>query len=65
MNRRGSTRVSFTVAASGGLAGLGIAASSGSGSLDNAAAQIIRRAAPFPPPPPGAQRQFSIVIEFR
>lgn len=53
---RGDVRVSFTVTASGGLAGLRIASSSGSPELDKAALAIVRRAAPFPPIPPEAGR---------
>ncbi|MFX0545594.1 TonB family protein [Roseovarius sp. S1116L3] len=62
---RGTAVVNFSVAAGGGLAGLAIATSSGSAQLDNAALQMIRRAAPFPAPPPGAQRSFTISIEGR
>ena len=61
----GSAVVSFSVAGSGGLGSVGIARSSGSGALDRAAVQLVRRAAPFPAPPPGAQRSFSITIAGR
>jgi len=53
----GDVRVTFTVTASGGLAGVRIASSSGSPDLDKAALAIVRRAAPFPPIPPEAGRQ--------
>ena len=53
----GDVRVSFTVTASGDLAGVRIASSSGSPDLDNAALAIVRRAAPFPPIPPEAGRK--------
>ena len=59
---RGRAVVSFTVAGGGGLAALGLAASSGNARLDRAALDIVRRAAPFPAPPPGAQRTFSIPV---
>ena len=62
---RGTARVSFTVAADGGLAALGLAASSGSGTLDRAALQIVQRAAPFPAPPAGAQRAYVIPVQGR
>lgn len=65
LNRRGVVRVSFSIGSSGGLAGVSVARSSGSPQLDQAAATMIRRAAPFPKPPAGAQRNFSINIEFR
>lgn len=53
---RRDVRVSFTVSASGGLNGVGIASSSGSPELDQAALAIVRRAAPFPPIPADAGR---------
>lgn len=65
LNRRGVVRVSFSIALSGGLAGVSVARSSGSSKLDQAAASMIRRAAPFPKPPAGARRSFTISIEFR
>ncbi|MEQ9259799.1 MAG: TonB family protein [Roseovarius sp.] len=60
---RGTAVVAFTIAPGGGLSGLSLAQSSGSGALDQAALGVIRRAAPFPAPPPGAQRSFSIRIK--
>ncbi|MFQ6554223.1 TonB family protein [Aestuariibius insulae] len=60
---RGLAVVSFSIAASGGLQSASIAQSSGSARLDQAALQVIQRAAPFPPPPAGARRSFSIRIE--
>lgn len=59
---RGTTRVSFRVSPSGGLAGVSVSRGSGSARLDQAALRIIRRAAPFPRPPAGARRSFSISI---
>ena len=50
---RGTARVGFEIGASGGLAAVRILRSSGSASLDAAALDHIRRAAPFPPPPEG------------
>ncbi|MGR3321105.1 MAG: TonB family protein [Pseudooceanicola sp.] len=65
LNRRGTTRVAFSISASGGLAGVSVAGSSGSSNLDEAALTLVRRAAPFPAPPAGAQRSFVIPIQFR
>lgn len=65
VNVRGAAQVSFTIAANGGLAAVGIARSSGSAQLDRVALQQIRRAAPFPPPPAGAQRSFTLRIAGR
>lgn len=61
----GVARVAFTIAGNGGLASVGLAKSSGDTDLDRAALNLIRRAAPFPPPPPGAQKQFVINIKAR
>jgi protein TonB len=65
MNRRGATLVSFSITDAGGLGSLSVRRSSGAGSMDDVALNVIRRAAPFPRPPAGAQRSFSIQIEFR
>lgn len=62
---RGTAVIAFTISGGGGLAGVSVARSSGSAALDQAAARMVRGAAPFPPPPPGAQRSFSISIEGR
>ncbi|MEM6589423.1 MAG: TonB family protein [Pseudomonadota bacterium] len=62
---RGTTVVAFRVSSSGGLSGASIARSSGNPNLDQAALNVVRRAAPFPPPPPGAQTSFSINIKGR
>lgn len=62
---QGTAVVAFRVSASGGLAGVSLSRSSGNQKLDQAALNIIRRAAPFPPPPPGADRSFAISIEIR
>ncbi len=56
---RGRVLVSFSVSNSGGLSSVSVARSSGNASLDRAAVNHIRRAAPFPPPPADAQRNFS------
>lgn len=60
---RGEALVRFKITAGGGLAGLSIARSSGSGKLDGIALAQVRRAAPFPPPPPGARTSFSVRIK--
>ena len=60
---RGEAVVAFRIAANGGLAGASLARSSGSAALDNAALQVIRRAAPFPPPPRGARSDYTITIK--
>ncbi|MEL6466447.1 MAG: TonB family protein [Pseudomonadota bacterium] len=57
--------VRFVIARAGGLNSVSIARSSGNSSLDAAALQVIRQAAPFPAPPPGAQRTFTIRIRGR
>lgn len=60
---RGVAVVRFKVTAGGGLTGLGIARSSGSGKLDAIALAQVRRAAPFPPPPAGARTSFTVRIK--
>lgn len=56
---RGIVLVRFAIAASGALADVSVAQSSGSAALDRLALDHIRRAAPFPAPPAGAQTAFS------
>lgn len=65
VGQKGSAVVAFKIAQNGGLASVGLARSSGSGALDQAALDVIRKAAPFPPPPKGAQRSFTITIKGR
>ena len=62
---RGVAQIRFSISSSGGLASIRLASSSGSGAVDSAALDHIRRSAPFPPPPAGAQRQFVIPVEVR
>ncbi|OAP43299.1 energy transducer TonB [Sinorhizobium glycinis] len=65
---RGVAQVSFTVTSDGGLAGVSLARSAGSPILDQAALDIVRRAAPFPAIPAEARRntwQFTVPIEFK
>jgi protein TonB len=54
--------IAFSIDASGALASLAVARSSGNATLDEAGLTILRRAAPFPPPPRGAQTRFSIAF---
>lgn len=61
----GVAQVSFTIAESGALAAISLAASSGDARFDQAAVAMISAAAPFPPPPSGAQRSFTIPIRAR
>ena len=64
---RGTTVVSFTVSSNGSVGGVRVARSSGSPVLDRAAAEAVRRAAPFPPIPSGAGRSnwaFSVPLAF-
>ncbi len=62
---RGVAVVRFSIAANGGLSSVGIAGSSGSAALDQAALAVVRKAQPFPAPPSGAGRSFSIRIKGR
>jgi len=53
---RSNAQVSFVVGAGGDVRSVQLVRSSGSPGLDEAALSIIRRAAPFPPIPPQAER---------
>jgi protein TonB len=53
---RNDVQVGFTVGANGSVSGVRITRSSGSATLDQAALQVVRRAAPFPPIPAEAGR---------
>jgi len=64
-NARGSALIAFTISANGGLAALSVSRSSGNAQLDQMAAQVIQRAAPFPAPPSGAQTRFRVDISGR
>jgi periplasmic protein TonB len=64
---RGTVVVSFTVSQNGSVGGVRVARSSGSSVLDRAAAEAVRRAAPFPAIPAGAGRSnwaFSVPLAF-
>ena len=63
VNRRGTATVAFNISANGGIASIRLAKSSGNAAFDQAALQLVKRAAPFPEPPVGARRSFSIGIE--
>ncbi|MFT6676082.1 MAG: protein TonB [Sulfitobacter sp.] len=62
---RGTAVIAFRVSASGGLAAVSLARSSGNGDLDRAGLEMIRKAAPFPRPPAGARRSFSLNVKGR
>lgn len=64
---RGTTRVVFAIAESGGLEFVRLAKSSGSSMLDETAIAAVRRST-FPAPPPGmtlAQRTYEVPYRFR
>lgn len=63
VGQKGAAVVTFTVASDGRLGSVSLARSSGSGQVDKAALNVVRKAAPFPPPPSGARRSFSIKIK--
>jgi protein TonB len=62
---QGVAVVSFSIGASGEVAGVSIARSAGDPMLDAEAVATVRRASPFPPPPSGAPRMFSAPLSFR
>ena len=57
---KGAAIVGFEIAADGTLAGVRILQSSGEETIDQAAVNHLRRAAPFAAPPSGAQRRFQV-----
>ncbi|MEM0898720.1 MAG: TonB family protein [Pseudomonadota bacterium] len=61
---RGTATIRFTITGGGGLASARVARSSGNSKVDKAALNHVRRSAPFPRPPAGAQRTFTIPIQF-
>ncbi|MBS0249921.1 MAG: TonB family protein [Proteobacteria bacterium] len=65
VGRRGTVRVSFGIAADGGIRYLKISESSGSAALDDAALTAIRKSAPFGEPPADlTPTQLAYVIPF-
>lgn len=61
----GTVRLQFTIGPNGGLSSIRVFASSGSPSIDEAALNHVRRAAPFAQPPLGAQTTFMFNIDYR
>ncbi|MBN9243903.1 MAG: TonB family protein [Mesorhizobium sp.] len=62
----GTAAVAFTVDASGGASSIRLAKTSGKPQLDRAALAAVRRASPFPPIPPEANRRnWSFVVPVR
>src|SRR5690606_6213940 len=64
---RGEVHVAFTVAGSGSVSSVRVVRGSGFPVLDQAAAEAVRRAAPFPPIPAGAARSswpFTVPLAF-
>lgn len=63
----GTTRLRFTLDAGGELVTVEVAEGSGSATLDRAALDAVRRAAPFPPPPSSSApvQHFEIPFQFR
>jgi protein TonB len=57
--------VSFTIAASGGIAKISIIKSSGSAKFDKSAVVLVGRASPFPKPPSGAKRSYNVKVKGR
>lgn len=65
--RGGAAVVTFTLSSNGGVISAGLARSSGSAALDQAAVSMVRRASPFPPFPPGtgsASLAFTAPVSF-
>lgn len=65
LRAKGVATIAFHIGASGQLASISVAKTSGSAKLDQAALKVVRTAAPFPKPPSGARRSFSVKIRSR
>lgn len=61
---QGAAAVSFTLGSTGAVGSVRLARASGVAAIDQEVQAMVRRASPFPPPPPGAERSFSISINF-
>ncbi len=64
---QGQPRVAFTIDRSGRVLGARLVGGSGSGTLDEEALAMVRRASPFPPPPPevaGGPFTFTVPVNF-
>lgn len=55
----------FTVSSTGRLEQISVRASSGDPRFDRAGLELVKRASPFPPPPPGANRTFNIPLRWQ
>lgn len=66
-NAQGTVSVRFTIDAGGRVTGVSLARSSGSGALDQAALDMVRRASPVPAPPPAiakASMRLTVPVNF-
>ncbi|HMN70373.1 MAG TPA: TonB family protein [Rhodoblastus sp.] len=63
-NITGQPVITFSLAPSGALSSVSLVRSSGAPILDQAALEMVRRAAPFPPNPAGARGVFSAPVNF-
>ena len=61
---RGTVKITFKIAPNGQLSTVRVSKSSGKASLDKAALDLVRRAAPFPKPPKGINLVFSKTFKF-
>lgn len=62
--QKGTAKVAFSIDRGGHITSVSLAASSGSGALDQAALATVRRSSPLPPPPPGIGGSMSIPVAF-
>ncbi|MGB9188132.1 MAG: TonB family protein, partial [Methylovirgula sp.] len=61
---RGSSVITFALDDKGQVLSVELVQPSGDAALDAESIAMVRRAAPFPPPPPGAQKEFGAQIDF-
>jgi colicin import membrane protein len=60
----GAAMIAFLIDDKGHVVKLKLLKSSGDAALDVESLALVMRAEPFPPPPPGAEREFSITVDF-
>lgn len=61
---KGIAVIRFALSETGGVETVSLVRSSGDAELDAESLDLVKRAAPFPPPPPGAERAFAAEVAF-
>lgn len=65
-HEEGTVKIGFVISSSGSVRGVRVVKSSGFGTIDRAAVDAVKRAAPFPPLPSGIERsEISVTVPIR